>query len=172
MKRKRSTVPEGLIKLMYSIAWSFHRTTGVPWEELLSEAFLAYSITMDKYFDKDKGKESVYLYQAVTSHLITFCKKEKRRKDWEIITEDLSEFSHLPTFIKWLELESSLTVSKDLKQILDLVLNHTQELACMTSKGARGFLYKQLRTQGWAWSRIWAAFTSMKSFLKESTNIL
>jgi RNA polymerase sigma factor (sigma-70 family) len=65
------------INLIRYIAWSFHRTTGMNFDELFSEACLAYCEAINS-FDPKKGKLNNYATTIITNRLKDFIKKEHR----------------------------------------------------------------------------------------------
>jgi RNA polymerase sigma factor (sigma-70 family) len=65
------------LNLIKSVAWSFHQTTGVRMDELISEATLAY-LEACRTHDPEKSKVTTWAYYHMRSRLIDFIKKEKR----------------------------------------------------------------------------------------------
>jgi hypothetical protein len=65
------------LNLIRKIAWSFYNTTGIDWQELFSEASLAYCEALKNY-DPKKGRISTYLWNCIKSHLLNFIKEERK----------------------------------------------------------------------------------------------
>jgi len=63
--------------LVKKIAWSFHQTTGIEFNELLSEAYVAYCEAMKSYNPK-RSRITTHLWHCITSHLINFIKVEQK----------------------------------------------------------------------------------------------
>ena len=72
------------IDLIRKIAWSFHYTTGLDWDDLFQEAALACYEAMDSY-DPNRGKLSTHLWHRMTRRLQTYLQKQDHyriHKDW------------------------------------------------------------------------------------------
>lgn len=79
MKRTKVAEPriEDHLNLLRKIAWSYNSTTGIEYDELFSEACLAYCQNIKKY-DHTKGAVSTFLYRSVSNSLNWFAKKYQR----------------------------------------------------------------------------------------------
>lgn len=73
---KRTKTLEDYQNILRKLAWSFHYTTGLEWEELYGEACLAYVQAMRDY-DTERAAVSTWLYCVVRNHLIRYAKKCK-----------------------------------------------------------------------------------------------
>jgi len=65
------------LNLIRKIAWSFYNTTGIDWQELFSQASLAYCEAISSYNPK-KGKITTYLWSCMKSELLNFIKEENK----------------------------------------------------------------------------------------------
>jgi len=65
------------INLIRKIAWSFHHSTDIDWQELFSEASLAYCDALQSY-NPAKGKVTTHLWNCMKSRLISFMKEEEK----------------------------------------------------------------------------------------------
>lgn len=66
------------VNLMRRIAWSYHKTTGYNFDELYSEATLAYCEALQK-FDPAKGvKPTTFVFTCIQNHLREFLTREKK----------------------------------------------------------------------------------------------
>lgn len=150
------------INLVRSIAWSFHRTTGIEWKELFSQASLCYLEGM-RFYSPEKGAETTWAYQWITSELINFCKKEKRFKnptgidDWYTSSPD--EFKEV--------FATTPNLKPDTKEIVAMVLQDPPRYAVSPRK-AIGLIRKDLREiKGWTWPRIEAAMRNLRQDFQE-----
>lgn len=75
------------INLIRKVAWSFHETTGLDWDDLFQEAALAYLEAM-KTYDSRKGKVSTYAWNCIVSRLRNYLREEKK---WQEPLCDLEE---------------------------------------------------------------------------------
>lgn len=151
------------INLVRSIAWSFHRTTGIEWAELFSQASLAYVEGM-RSWKGEKGAETTWAYQWITGELINFCKREKRFRnptgidDW--FSSPANEFKEV--------FETRTNCKPDTKEIIKMVLEDPFRYALPPRK-AIGLIRKDLRdVKHWTWPRIEEAMRNLKSDLKVS----
>ena len=150
------------INLIRKIAWSFHQTTKVDFEELVSEGIYQYYECL-KYFDHERGvKRSTLLYRYVHNRLVTFTKIEQRY----VLGCFINPVTNPTPFF-----ELADEFSGDTKFILNLIMDYKQDFAGIPGKTARGRLVKSLRYQGWSWSRIWDGIRNFKSTLNENPNL-
>ena len=78
------------LNLIRKIAWDFAKKSQVEFDELFSEAALAYSEALLKY-DPEKGaKFSTFNYQCMRNHLINVC-KERCQKTSESQEQEFDE---------------------------------------------------------------------------------
>lgn len=63
-------------KLLRKIANSFSMSTGVEFDDLFQEAYIAYHEAM-KSFDPNKAKISTHLWHCISNHLKNYVKLEK-----------------------------------------------------------------------------------------------
>lgn len=145
------------INLVRSIAWSFHRTTGIEWKELFSEATVAYFEGM-RFHDPAKGAMTTWIYQWITGELINFCKREQRFKspkgidDWYSSSSDSFKevFNNTPN------------LSEDVREIVKMVLKDPLRYALPPRK-AIGQIRKDLReVKKWTWPRIEAGMKNLR----------
>lgn len=158
------------INMVRNIAWSFHRTTGIEWEELFSEAMLAYTemITNDSY-NPDKAKRSTWIYSKLRNHLITFCNQQKRfvSQCEELPIQPADVFERL-VFLEQFEFND------DLKTIINMILDSPHEYL-MVNKVRRNSvttLKKQLRKIGWNYSRIGDGMREIRQVLNVKQAII
>lgn len=99
--------------MLCRLAWSFHYTTGIEWDELFCEAALAYYEARADFDPNNGAKLSTYAYGRVKNHLIDFCRKEQQSQytsldsvavrdtdiDNEALTTSTSQCAELNQFI-------------------------------------------------------------------------
>lgn len=147
------------INLIRKIAWSFHYTTGIQFEELLSEATLAYLEAEQEFDEVAKTKKSTYAYFRMKNRLINFCKDEQKVKFMP--GADLREGGTEQT--PFFEIMDSLP--QNCQQLADIVLKSKVDFLAMPPKDARGMIVEELREHGWSWSKIWDSMRDMKQNL-------
>jgi hypothetical protein len=159
MKRTKHQI-ENYLDLIRQIAWSFHKTTKIEYEELFSEGCLAFCES-SRYFKPGKSEASfcTYIRACITRALIDFSYMYK-------------EATHAdpPAFIEVSEnpiYEYYEDFSGDVKELVGLTMEVENGLE-RTPKLARGKLRDQLRSMGWTCSRVWDSFRETKKLLTET----
>lgn len=151
------------IKLIQQTAWSFHRTTGMDYEELFAEASLAYVQAM-KYFDPNKSNEVTYAWNCMRNWLVDYQLREWAKNE-EYATIELGTLPFLeidlPRVGMALEFKDALfsRLKKDAKKICEIVFTN--------NINSRTDLREKLRQDGWSWARIWRSFKEIKIALNE-----
>lgn len=79
------------LNLIRKIAWSFFYTTGLEYEDLFSEACLAYCECVKKY-DKNKSKITTFAHIHIRNHLINYINRLKLKN---IDTIDIYEIDNI-----------------------------------------------------------------------------
>ena len=74
--------------LIQKIAWSFHLTTGLDFEELVSEGIVAYATGMEDY-DPKKGALTTFMWHHISNKLKEYVKKEKKFAEGRVSIEDI-----------------------------------------------------------------------------------
>lgn len=158
------------LNLIRSVAWRFHRATGLEYQELFSEAALAYC-TAIKRFDPTKGyQESTYLYFCMRNALVNFCKKETRLQSSHQPIDDM-DFAH--------EAKESLSDiiaewPKDCQMVAKLVLDNEEYIIGHTPNYKRTSqdhttpkqrITATLRNQGWKVARIQTTIKDVKELI-------
>lgn len=158
------------LNIVRKVVWSYARSTGLDFDELCSEAYLAYLEAVPSY-DPAKGKKSTFIWNVVRNHINNLLKTKKEvPMDKEAIDMLIKEGDELdPEQVvlaeeSWRELFESL--SPDAKMIF-LLLN-SGEVYINTDKPreARGIIARELKAQGWSENKIWATFREIKQTLK------
>lgn len=155
------------LPMIAKIAWSFQKTTGLDFQELHSEAQLAYCEAVNS-FNSDKGvKLSTWIYTCIQHHLINYIKQEmmigsRNQKfnpdvEYDLVVYNDARFNDLDIVLS--------TAKPDVYRLLNIVLVN-KEIAQMKPKFARGEICRILREEdGWKWQRIWLAMRKTKEFI-------
>jgi hypothetical protein len=153
-------IKEAHLLLIKKLAWSFHRTTGIEWNELFAQASLLYWMARLEYNSKkNKGaKKTTFIYKFIQNELIHFLRKEKRYEQ-NHIQDDTIDISFYQT--PFFELFDAL--SPDSQSIVEMILNDPTEYAKLPGKMARGLVVKNLKkTKDWSYSRCWESLASIR----------
>ena len=157
------------MKLIQKIAWSFHRTTGLPFDDLVGEASLAYAENLHKY-NPDIAKLSTFMYTRIQHKLIDYCAKQRHHQH-DSVLDDLENDQAIA---------DTTTASQENRTLFKSALKDRSEemkyLAWMIFQspgeflgyGGKGRVKDKLRECGWTWGQIWSAFGEVKNLLKET----
>jgi hypothetical protein len=90
------------LNLIRKIAWSFYNSTGIEWQELFSEASLAYCEALQSY-NPERGKITTHLWNCMKSQLLNFIKQENKYRSplcplngTEVINSPSYSFEYTP----------------------------------------------------------------------------
>jgi DNA-directed RNA polymerase specialized sigma24 family protein len=144
------------VNLVRHLAWSFHRSTGIEWKELFSEACVIYFEVVG-FRDAEKGAETTWLYRCIQNRLINFCKKEQRFQnptgidDWYVNTTDVFQELFHP----------ELKLSEDTKAVIEMVLQDHLRYALPPQK-AIVLIRRDLQLKKkWTGPRAWTAMRNL-----------
>lgn len=148
--------------LVRRIAKSFHITTGLEYEELLSEAWVAYVEAIQTY-RPEMSAMTTWIYRNVSQRLINFCSKEHSLGGQIPIPERAAYL----TPESWASFRESMErLPIDARTICDVVLSMPTDLL-MAPNSISATLTQHLRANGWRWQRIWTGFQDIKQLLRE-----
>ena len=146
------------INLLRKIVWSFHKSTGVDWDDLFQEAAYAYFTSIEKY-DPKKGKLSTHVWHCVSNHLKNYLREEFKQTgfiDYHEALEDIlpNLSTNHPTFF------DSLT--DDAKYMANIVLSSQKKFVVLSTEQAKTRLIRIMLKNGWNGKRITKALLNLK----------
>ena len=150
------------INLIRRISWSFNKTTGLPYEDLFSEASLHYAIAMKKW-DGSSCKFTTYAYTLMKNGLIDYCAKQQNNNISDYLIEDAPYQLHFQDTVEFID--TLMKNTESIRTICFIVFEAQEEFAGLSPKITRGIIVDQLREKGWSWGRIWGSFKELKLFL-------
>ena len=142
------------INLVRKITWSFHKTTGLDWDDLFQEGYLAYQYALGKY-DPEKGKLSTFLWIHINNHLITYCKKHRDANMIFIDFNELTKLSESPEYFKE-------KLSKDAQEIAELALKMHRRLLKMRKAKVIAKIENIMLKRGWNYLRTYRALNELR----------
>ena len=152
---------------LQSLAWKFHRTTGISQEDLFSEACYAILHDLPKY-DEKKSAMSTFLNRSVTYHLINYVTRQKRYiqledEIWESIPDESDILEVFDSYGTVTTLFQRLTpINKD---ICDWILSNQEELQTLSNSELKRWVREQLAAAGWGVKAIQKMFGEIKETL-------
>jgi hypothetical protein len=137
------------IDLIRKIAWSFHKSTGLDWDDLFQEGYLAYEEAMKSY-DPDKGKISTHCWKAITSRLNCYIFDEKKWRQ-PLVDIDKIRTDKLPalTTSPFWEL-----LTDEAMQIAKVIIRTPNKYVYATSDYACERVYSVMKARGWSHNKI------------------
>jgi len=158
------------LNIVRKVVWSYARSTGLDFDELYSEAYLAYLEAAPSY-DPAKGKKSTFIWNVVRNHINSLLKAKKEihvdKEAMETLLEGHEELDPERIIIAeecWEELFNSL--SPEAKMICLLMNNGEVYVNTDKPREARGIIARELKARGWGENKIWATFREIKQTLK------
>lgn len=153
------------INLIRSMAWSFNHTTGIEYEDLFSEASLAYYEGIGSYDENVSNLPlSAYLTIIMRNRLITYAAQEQKHRSKTISLDEIKCASSYELRVQ--EDYKNLFTEKQ-SQIISMILNESENYMDLAPKFARGLLVKKLREQGLAYNKIWTEIRKMKFIVNQ-----
>ena len=151
------------INLIRRAAWSFQKTTGLPYEDLFSEASLHYAIAETKW-DGKSCKFTTYAFKLMRNGLIDYCARQRT----PIASSFDIDMIEAPASVEQtiLFVDSLTKTNENIRIVYSIIFNAPEEYASISPKLSRGLIVEKLRELGWSWSRIWDTIRELKSVLK------
>lgn len=147
------------IKLLKKVAWSFHKTTGLPWEDLFQEAAYAYCMSIKNY-DPNRGAISTHVWHSITNHLRNYLKEEFKQtghleyyEALELALPNLATNS--PNFLD--------SMTADAREIAKLVFTTPKKFVALTIEDAEQRVIRIFIRNGWDRSRIVSALINLEA---------
>lgn len=161
------------MNIIRKVVWSYVRSTGLEYEDLYSEACLAYLEALPSY-DPNKSKKTTFVWNVTKNRINNILKAYSRNKEeplsdgeaMEELLQGREEWNPEHVVISeeyWQELFGSL--SPEAQVICHMVNNGEIYIDTDKPRQARGIIAKTLREQGWGKSKIWKTFKEIKSVL-------
>ena len=164
------------LKIVAKIAWSFHYTTGMEFDELYAEGCLACCEAINQYKAGDNCKLTTYIYGNVKNRLINLTKRyymisnhfqamPSAESGWDYGENDPShDFNN--------DLAKVIAVAdRDVQTVVNMVLSNKEKYGLVKPKFARGQIKDDLHALGWKWERIWTAIRETKVFINEKLSV-
>ena len=132
------------LNLIRKIAWSFHNSTGIDYDDLFQEAYIAYHKAM-KTYDPALGKISTHLWHHVSKHLTNYYKEERKQtspvRSIEKTPSVYSITTEEPTF--WENL------TNEAQGIVETIFETPQLFISMNRENVKSSIVPIMRKKGW-----------------------
>ena len=142
--------------MFYKLAWSFHRSNGLEFEDLVSEASLL-AVEAKMNHDPDKSSLSTFIYINVTNGLKNYIKKNKPKNN--IGLDYGIQVGREERSINFMMEVDDLPIKT--KQMVKIILK-TPEAFLDNSMGK---ITEYFREAGWKYEDIWKGIREIKQLL-------
>lgn len=154
-KEKEQSVPINLIR---SIAWNFYRSSKVNWDELFSEACLAYCESLRKWSPTKGASQTTWAYVAMRNALINFCKKETKNE----IPKDVSDW-YSPLVVPMYEFfQDDENWTPDTRCIVNMIRENPDRYINSQTTLINQIKIDLREVKKWSWQRIWTGVSNLK----------
>jgi RNA polymerase sigma factor (sigma-70 family) len=147
------------LNLIRKIAWSFHHTTGLEFDDLLQEATWAYLHAL-KTYDPKRGRITTYVWVHITSHLKNYLKQENKHNDPIDFIEDIEiemlDHSYVTPTPFWESL------SQDAQEVAEMVITSPKPFITHGKPKARKRVKQVMINRGWDLNRMCIAIKELQ----------
>lgn len=167
-RKKENELYGKYVRLIKRICWSWHRTTGIEFDTLNSEANIVY-VECLKSYNPERGKFSTFLWHAIQSKFknLVVLSQRNRYDGVEVELEEVANSGGQYQRTAFNEIIENL--SKEAKEIVSVVLNAPADLLEMipTPRASKHQLEKYLiKNKQWKSLTISYLFAEIKDALK------
>lgn len=152
--------------LIYKIAWTYHRKTGVDFEELVSEGNIAFC-NAKKNFNPNKNiKFCTYLYCCLKNQMKDFVDKQNNHCDFNEIKfylEDKNSQFQIKLFENLSD--SSKIIVKTIINPPEEIIKWAQNDKWPKKRDGKKHLSRYFREKGWKFQDIWNSFNEIQTVL-------
>ncbi len=142
------------INLIRKIVWSYHKSTGMDWDDLFQEAVLAYLEMADNY-DSSRGEFSTYIWHCISSKLKKVLQMEKEYQQPLEPLEAVKQVEYAyPSFL------DSLTT--DARDVVNIISKRMGYFAVKSPADAKVAIIDTMRKQGWSIEKSWRVFNELE----------
>lgn len=153
------------VDLVRKIAWSFHKTTGLNFDDLMHEAVGVYCEAIHNYKPNQGQKFTTFAWMLIQNALVNYAKKQQK------INTHSSEFELETLECAYCDESAFYTsnffesLSKEAQEIVDLVLTFPDIFVKDHPKMTKQHIKKMLQNRGWEKEKIRYAFNNIKNAL-------
>ena len=154
-----------------AIAWSFHKTTGLPYDELQGEAILNLCLAVKNYDPSKNANPNTYSRCFITNHTISYIQKEAKIKNTstEQVLSTIHKSSTDPA--RTIEFRDSVNkLSNEAKIAAHIILNGPTEIMEIAADSShckvRVRLKEYLKEIGMTQKVILSVFNELKELFK------
>jgi len=157
------------INLLRKIAWSFHKSTGLNWDDLFQEAYIAYQHAIQHYNKSKKIKLSAFIWIHVSNQLKSYYQRELdfvhplKKAYSKALYANINLSSWIPLEEKYCDQHFELEeLSKDAQKIAQIVIATPRKFLHLSQIEVRRRLENILCKQGWSKERVLKGIQDLK----------
>jgi len=126
--------------LIQKIAWSFHLTTGLSFEDLVSEGIVAYQTGLEDY-DPKKGAITTFMWNHISNKLKEYIKKERKFVEGRVPVDEIDiPADSVPLFER---------LTPEAQEIAKIALSHSRQYVAAPRASVYESITKILQRKGW-----------------------
>lgn len=146
---------EEYINLIRKIAWSYHKSTGIEWDELFQECVLIYYHSLQSYNPK-RGRFTTHLWYSICSNLNNYLKKEALYKERIVSIEDVQ--ADIP--VSYADFSESLT--KEAQEIAEIIIASSKKYLWVNPEHIQQRIENIMLCRGWSSHKIHKGIEDLK----------
>lgn len=153
------------VNLARSVAWSFHASTGIAFEDLLQEACIAYVIAeRDPHYDPRKSAMTSFALTCMRNHLSTITVRLQKNPPAIRECPDLPSPAANPEEVAIFN-EKLRELSAEAKFIIKLIFDSPYEYISLNSRDAQRSIKEHMQQQGYTISQVKSGIEAVKAIL-------
>jgi len=151
------------VNLIRKIAWSFHRSTGLEWDDLFQEAAVAYYESLESY-DESRGKITTHAWNCISNRLKNYLKEQEeykaRKSEEELFSIEDVEMTRHPA-----EMASDFweSLTEDAKVVANMIIFTPRKYLYSTSQEVENRITRIMQRKRWSKQKIELAILSLKA---------
>lgn len=142
--------------LIHQMAWSYRKTTGTPFEELLSEAYIGFMKAYDSH-DPERGKFTTHCWYCVRNTLNNFLANSKK---WVSKNPNNPTTENNPELLFLCKETICDELKEDAKNIVSILFSIPDE----EKPENKTQLKNELRKRDMSWPKIWRGMKELRQF--------
>ena len=153
------------LNLLRKLAWSFHESTRLPFEDFYSEAVLAYCEALEsKKFNRNRGiKFTTWLWMVVRNKLVDYLHQEQKH----LHVDYAIDFSFNVEY----EYFAENNLSSNQREMIQEILEYFEVFDVLKPKFARGEVIRRLRDKNWTEPLLWDTLRSLRKEINQIENL-
>lgn len=162
------------LNLLRKIAWSFHKSTGLDWDDLFQEAYVAYEYAMNQYKPESKVPISSFIWTHVSNQLKTYYQKELKYI-YPLVNAyrtDVTAHTNLQAWVvphpEYEDHNFKESLDQDSIEIAELLIGKYWKFLPLPPRDVNSKIIEIMRKRGWSLDRIFSGINNLRMYLTTS----